>query len=418
MSRFSCIVTPNSIAFVTPHGKTINVTDAHLAFEEMKDTIKALQAALRAGNDAEADTLHHKLAELAEPAKRIIEAGEGRVVVIDGEVLFDGEPINNAVTRRIIWGLKEGFDMLPYIRFLDNLMENPSKRAVDELYGFMEANNLGITDDGYLIAYKRVREDYLDIYSGKIDHSVGQKPSMARNKVDDDKDRTCSYGFHFCSMSYLPHYGAGPGNRIVIVKVHPRDVVSIPSDYNNAKARCCTYEVIGEYNGSDKDDILATKPIWSQSDWGSSDDDEAENDWEYDSEEDEEDESEEDGYADESDEDDDFSSDYSFAVTDENDIEAKFAPDLTDEERRVFSVEIGDMPVETAKAAVEEFVEQHQSQPKTMLDEVAAQVLESDMRAAKESKATGAPVAAAFIIGPDGNLVPVFGAPLVPRYDR
>jgi hypothetical protein len=44
-------------------------------------------------------------------------------------------------------------------------------------------------------------------------------------------------------MSYLNHFG---GARTVIVKVNPRDVVSIPSDYNGAKGRTCRYEVIGE----------------------------------------------------------------------------------------------------------------------------------------------------------------------------
>jgi hypothetical protein len=68
---------------------------------------------------------------------------------------------------------------------------------------------------------------------------------MERNAVDDNKDQTCSTGLHFCGMSYLSHFG---GERTVIVKINPRDVVSIPSDYNDAKGRACRYEVIGELN--------------------------------------------------------------------------------------------------------------------------------------------------------------------------
>jgi hypothetical protein len=41
----------------------------------------------------------------------------------------------------------------------------------------------------------------------------------------------------------LSHFG---GERTVIVKINPRDVVSIPTDYNEAKGRACRYEVIGE----------------------------------------------------------------------------------------------------------------------------------------------------------------------------
>jgi acyl carrier protein len=64
--------------------------------------------------------------------------------------------------------------------------------------------------------------------------------------VDDVADNHCSYGLHFCSQSYLQKFG---GDRIVILKINPRDVVSIPTDYNHAKGRCCRYEVIGELAG-------------------------------------------------------------------------------------------------------------------------------------------------------------------------
>jgi hypothetical protein len=50
-------------------------------------------------------------------------------------------------------------------------------------------------------------------------------------------------GLHFCSRDYLSHFG---GERIMILKINPRDVVSIPVDYNAAKGRACRYEVIGE----------------------------------------------------------------------------------------------------------------------------------------------------------------------------
>jgi hypothetical protein len=34
----------------------------------------------------------------------------------------------------------------------------------------------------------------------------------------------------------------------MILKINPKDVVSIPADYNNTKGRCCRYEVVAEYN--------------------------------------------------------------------------------------------------------------------------------------------------------------------------
>ena len=37
----------------------------------------------------------------------------------------------------------------------------------------------------------------------------------------------------------------------MICKINPRDVVSVPSDYDNAKMRDCRYEVIGELDEND-----------------------------------------------------------------------------------------------------------------------------------------------------------------------
>ena len=128
-------------------------------------------------------------------------------------------------------------------------MLNPSNRAVEELYGFLEASSLPITDDGCFLAYKSVRQDYMDHHSGTMDNSVGSVVSMERNKVDEDKDHTCSYGLHFAAHEYAA--GFGSSGRMVVLKINPRDVVAIPSDYANQKGRCASYEVIEEVDRSD-----------------------------------------------------------------------------------------------------------------------------------------------------------------------
>jgi hypothetical protein len=135
---------------------------------------------------------------------------------------------------------------------MENLMKNPSKRSVDQVYGFLEKNNLPITEDGCFLAFKKVRRDYLDIHSGTIDNSIGQVVEMDRNLVDDNPDSHCSSGLHFCSESYLGSFGGG-SDPVMILKIDPADVVSIPTDYNGAKGRCCKYEVIAQVNGQPKD---------------------------------------------------------------------------------------------------------------------------------------------------------------------
>jgi hypothetical protein len=86
-----------------------------------------------------------------------------------------------------------------------------------------------------------------------MDNSVGQVVEMERNQVDDDQNRTCSTGLHFCSQEYLNHFS---GEHTMIVKINPADVVSIPNDYNDSKGRACRYEVIGEL-GVDPDQAFA-----------------------------------------------------------------------------------------------------------------------------------------------------------------
>lgn len=156
---------------------------------------------------------------------------------------FNGTPIplHNAMTTRVVAMINEGFDAKPLVAFMNNLLKNSSKVAVDELYLFLEATQLPITSDGHFIAYKMVNDDYTSIHDGKFKNDVGTVVEMPRNMVDDNRERTCSQGLHFCSKEYLPHYGRAEGTRLLLVKINPADVVSIPSDYNNAKGRASKY---------------------------------------------------------------------------------------------------------------------------------------------------------------------------------
>lgn len=199
---------------------------------------------------------------LISPTKAIATYSLGRMSIINGEFHWDQKPMRSAFSTRIMEMHAQGFPIEPMVNFMANCAANPSPRAVDELYGYLEANNQPITEDGCFIAYKRVRLDYKDIHSGTMDNSVGKTPSMNRGEVNDDREVTCSTGLHFCGMSYLKHF---PGGRIVIVKVNPADVVSIPKDYNAAKGRACKYEVIGELENNLEEDKLAATSVYVES---------------------------------------------------------------------------------------------------------------------------------------------------------
>lgn len=221
----------NIILVIDSKSHTIS-KDTHISYGKIVDALKA--------QDWDA------LRDLVEPKKAIVNFGAGNVAIsTDNEVTWKGQPFHNALASRMIEMYQDGFPIDPMVRFMENLMDNPSKRSVDQVYGFLEKNKLPITEDGHFLAFKRVRSNYLDVHSGKIDNSVGQTIEMARNGVDDNPESTCSSGLHFCSESYLDHFG-GRSDPVMILKINPRDVVSIPTDYNGAKGRCCKYEVVAQ----------------------------------------------------------------------------------------------------------------------------------------------------------------------------
>lgn len=240
---FPFIIQGNNVTVVIGN-KPYTISKSHITYQKVVDAIKA----------GDWETVRNVI----EPKKVVLDYGQGRVS-IKGETLYwDGEVFNGALSKRMIDMLAEGFSIEPLVKFMENLLENPSKRSVDELYSFLEKNNLPITPDGHFLAYKRVRGNYFDCHTGTMDNSPGKIVEMPRNKVDDDKDKTCSTGLHFCSEGYLKSFG---GERTVIVKINPRDVVSIPSDYDNTKGRACRYEVVGEVGANPTDEEEFTQPV-------------------------------------------------------------------------------------------------------------------------------------------------------------
>lgn len=171
------------------------------------------------------------------------------VEVKDGQVFVNGDSIHEVDARRILGFMSEGADCVPIFKFITRLQNNPSKRAVDELYKFLEHKNLPLTDSGTFLAYKAVRDDFTDKHTGKFFNGVGEVLEMPRNKVDDDKNVGCSYGFHAGTLQYASDFMGGYGH-LMVVEIDPADVVSIPVDCEFQKLRTCKYKVVAEYEGA------------------------------------------------------------------------------------------------------------------------------------------------------------------------
>jgi hypothetical protein len=191
-----------------------------------------------------------ELVELVDIEKAVASFSDGMVEVKNGKVFYEGEEVHGAISKRILEFMSKGLPFEPLVNFLNNLMENPSMQSQKELYDFLEHQYLPVTEDGHFLAYKAVRSDFMDKYAGKFRNKVGDVCHMTRAKVDDNRGVGCSQGLHAGALNYVAGYGSlDAGDKIVIVKINPKDVVSVPNDCNCEKLRTCRYEVVGEYQG-------------------------------------------------------------------------------------------------------------------------------------------------------------------------
>lgn len=232
---FPFIITDTSIVALFPSGPK-SAQSTHLNFTKIRDQIKRGQMA--------------GLEDLFDVKGTIIRWTSGLYRITDDGVYRGTERIPDCIERRVMQFMNEGLPFEPLLKFHERLAANPSRRAVQELYKFLENKNIPIGPDGCFYGYKSVRLDWTDIHSGRFSNHIGAVLEMPRNQVDDDCTRTCSYGFHVGALDYVRDFGGARENKhMIIVKVDPADVVSVPIDYHGQKMRVCKYTVVTEYTG-------------------------------------------------------------------------------------------------------------------------------------------------------------------------
>ena len=173
------------------------------------------------------------------------------------KLLFDGDVTDNSLTKHIIQIMNGGGseeEWVAYVNFMEKLYTNPSAESREHLFHFIEAHGLLLTPDGDVVFYKSTLSDGTSTYAGygvvdgqefENDHlpnHVGAIVELPRSMVDGDRSVACSVGLHVCAYSYAKTYS----QRMWTVIVNPRDIVSVPSDHNNAKVRVSRYVVAEE----------------------------------------------------------------------------------------------------------------------------------------------------------------------------
>lgn len=227
-----CIVTDQQVTVTLPNGKPVAVpaTD-QVRYNHLLDAIR--------------ENRWEDVPKIADKAYAIKIASDGRFTVENDWVYIGDRKLPESLSKRLLEYTKRELPIEPLLKFWDNLLENPSYHSVQQLHGFLEKNNHGFTPDGCFLAYRSVRHDYMDKHTGKIDNSPGQSPNMPRNEVNEDPKISCSDGLHVANFNYASGFGSGD-DRLMVVKVNPRDVVCVPDSYNEEKMRVCRFDVLSE----------------------------------------------------------------------------------------------------------------------------------------------------------------------------
>lgn len=231
----------------TPKGVTVYIDNSPCYVDKTENNYDKVIEAIKTQNMEELQLLLMK----REAFKSFVEGSELTIDSMDN-IFYKDQQVPMYVAKVALQMRADGFDIHPLVNFIEKLMQNPVKSAIEELYQFMEIANLPITPEGNFLAYKLVRDDYKDIHSGTFDNSVGNICEMPITECDTDRNNHCSRGLHFCSKEYLSSFGDST-SRLMIVEISPSDVVSIPTDYNFSKGRAWKYKVVGEIPNGKRD---------------------------------------------------------------------------------------------------------------------------------------------------------------------
>jgi hypothetical protein len=121
------LIQGNNITIVIKN-KPHTVAKSHPTYERIKQAIK----------DGAWDVIEN----IIDPKKMVLDYGVGNLSIQGDKIFWKGTEFHNAMSKRMFEMLQEQMPIDPLVKFMENLMANPSYRAVNELYGFLEKNNL------------------------------------------------------------------------------------------------------------------------------------------------------------------------------------------------------------------------------------------------------------------------------------
>ncbi len=239
------LITPRSLVVVFDHGAPVTVLNNNSRFEQIKNLLNS--------------GAYSEVPAAVSLALAIESHTKGKFTVVNGTVMVGGELLPLALSDKLLEFVEGNLPTAPLEKFWENLKRNPAESAREDLFGFLEANQVALTVDGCFVAYKKVRDDWWDSYTGKTYQNLpGRSIKMDRSTVDGDRRNTCSRGLHVAAWGYASGFS---GSRILEVKINPRDVVAVPPDYDQQKMRVCEYLVLRQTSKPYERSIYEAAPI-------------------------------------------------------------------------------------------------------------------------------------------------------------
>lgn len=191
-----------------------------------------------------------------------------RVTVRNGQVFLDGDVQDGPIVKQILRFIDEGHtdDLEAVVNFMEKVETNPDENCRKQLFRWLENNEFTIDQSGDVVGYKGCKIDESGVYTstrpapesenvmvddeqvvGYVPQIPGSVVEMPRSAVDDNPYNTCSVGLHVANFRYANEFANG---KVVEIRVNPRDFVSVTTDYNSEKIRCCRYRVVGPVEAS------------------------------------------------------------------------------------------------------------------------------------------------------------------------
>lgn len=227
--------------YITENEITIYLQDSELVVNRTNPNYNQIVTSLRTGVS---DEELQNLANPRETLKVFTDKIPDKFVIESDAVYYDGIALSGNIVDEILRRARNNLTFSHLLKFFENLSKNPSYASRESLFDFLALREFPFSTEGTFYAYKAVRKDFKDKWSGTLDNSPGNEVSFDRSQVNSDRGNACASGLHAGNKSYVDWYGTKEG-KLVIVEINPEDVVMVPKS-EAEKIRVCKYKVLAE----------------------------------------------------------------------------------------------------------------------------------------------------------------------------